>query len=133
MNTASPIYPKNIINFIVLINIADFHANEIGRPSQQEGSAGFLVLLFDLAIRPGHFDQRNDGQGRQDLELAKPESEILLSDVFTLMEGPLGLLECIRDKRICALTSTSRFRLKIIETQKTVDSANPSEERKNPS
>jgi len=61
--------------------------------------------------------RRGKGGG---IELAKPPSKILLSDVFTLMEGPLGLLACIRDKRICALTSTCRFRRKIIETQKAI-------------
>jgi len=67
----------------------------------------------------GGFLRTRRGKGGG-IELAKPPSEILLSDVFTLMEGPLGLLECIRDKRICPLTSTCRFRRKIIETQEAI-------------
>jgi Rrf2 family protein len=34
-------------------------------------------------------------------ELAKPPSEICLYDVVEILEGPLNLLECLRDPRAC--------------------------------
>jgi Rrf2 family cysteine metabolism transcriptional repressor len=38
--------------------------------------------------------------------LAKPPSEILLNDLFETLEGPLDLIECLRNQAVCKKVQT---------------------------